>query len=109
VEKHGSWHKTYLLADVKAGQGSIRLLKISPGVAIPEHGHSGSELTLVLKGSFSDENGCFKPGDIADLDDDTEHQPISDSYQDCICLIVTENPLRFKSLVPKVVQYFSGM
>jgi putative transcriptional regulator len=101
--------KTFPLTDVKAGTGSVRLLKISPGVTIPEHGHNGSELTLVLKGSFSDEIGRFKAGDIADLDDDTNHQPIADSSEDCICLVVTEGPLKFKALVPRLMQYFVGM
>ncbi|SCA56550.1 Anti-sigma-E factor ChrR [Candidatus Terasakiella magnetica] len=101
--------KTFPLTEVKAGSGSVRLLKISPGVTIPEHSHSGSELTLVLKGSFSDEIGRFKAGDIADLDDDTNHQPIADSSEDCICLVVTEGPLQFKALVPRLMQYFVGM
>lgn len=101
--------KTFPLSAVRAGKGSVRLLKISPGVTIPEHGHSGTELTLVLKGSFSDEIGRFKAGDIADLDDDTNHQPIADSAEDCICLIVTEGPLKFKALVPRLMQYFVGM
>ena len=101
--------KSFPLTEVKAGRGSVRLLKISPGVTIPEHGHSGAELTLVLKGSFSDEIGRFKAGDIADLDDDTNHQPIADSAEDCICLVVTEGPLKFKALVPRLMQYFVGM
>lgn len=101
--------KTYPLTEVKAGNGSVRLLKISPGVTIPEHSHNGSELTLVLKGSFSDEIGRFKAGDIADLDDDTDHQPIADSDEDCICLVVTEGPLQFKALMPRLMQYFVGM
>jgi putative transcriptional regulator len=101
--------KTFPLNSIKAGSGSVRLLKISPGVTIPEHGHQGGELTLVLKGSFSDEIGRFKSGDIADLDDDTHHQPIADSAEACICLIVTEGPLKFKALVPRLMQYFVGM
>lgn len=101
--------KSYTIPEVKAGNGALRLLKISPGVTIPEHSHSGSELTLVLKGSFSDEIGRFKAGDIADLDDDTDHQPISDGSEDCICLIVTEGPLKFKAVVPRLMQYFVGM
>ncbi len=101
--------KTFPLPEIKAGNGAVRLLKISPGVTIPEHGHCGAELTLVLKGSFSDEVGRFKAGDIADLDEDTNHQPIADTAEDCICLIVTEGPLKFKALMPRLMQYFVGM
>lgn len=101
--------KHFPLEGVKSSKGTLRLLKISPGVTIPEHSHHGSELTLVLKGSFSDEVGCFKAGDIADIDDETNHQPIADSDEDCICLIATEGPLRFKTMMPKIMQYFTGM
>ncbi|MDV7341266.1 ChrR family anti-sigma-E factor [Terasakiella sp. A23] len=101
--------KTFPLPEVKATAGSVRLLKISPGVTIPEHGHCGTELTLVLSGSFSDEIGRFKAGDIADLGEETNHQPIADSDEPCICLVVTEGPLKFKALVPKLMQYFVGM
>ncbi|WP_420546761.1 ChrR family anti-sigma-E factor [Curvivirga sp.] len=101
--------KQFPLENVQAGNGTVCLLKIAPGVTIPEHGHGGTELTLILKGSFSDEVGRFKPGDIADLDENTEHQPIADTAEDCICLIATEAPLKFKSLLPKVMQYFVGM
>ena len=101
--------KSFILPGVQSHSGTVRLFKIAPGVTIPEHGHGGTELTLVLKGSFSDEIGRFKAGDIADLDDDIEHQPIADSAEDCICLIATEQPLRFKNMVPRIMQYFVGM
>jgi putative transcriptional regulator len=101
--------KYFTLDGVNAGKGTLRLLKIAPGVTIPEHTHEGTELTLVLKGSFSDEVGRFMAGDIADLDDDIHHQPIADTDEDCICLIVTEAPLKFKAMMPKLFQYFVGM
>ena len=101
--------KTFTLADVKTQTGALRLLKIAPGVTIPEHTHGGMELTLVLKGSFSDEIGRFTCGDIADLDEETYHQPIADTDEDCICLIATDAPLRFNKLVPRLMQYFTGM
>lgn len=101
--------KSFTLAQINAGNGSLRLLKIAPGITIPEHTHTGNELTLVLKGSFSDEIGRFKAGDMADLDEDNQHQPIADTDEPCICLIATEGPLRFKSVMPKIMQYFVGM
>lgn len=101
--------KCFELAGVKTGGGTLSLLKIAPGVTIPEHSHKGTELTLVLSGSYSDEIGRFGVGDIADLDEDTEHQPIADSSEACICLIATEAPLRFTKLMPRIVQYFAGI
>lgn len=101
--------KTYAIPEVNVEQGSLRLLKIAPGITIPEHTHTGGELTLVLRGSFQDEIGRFCAGDLADLDEDNHHQPIADTHEDCICLIATEGPLKFKSMMPKIMQYFVGM
>ena len=101
--------KTFTLPTKDTGSGTLRLIKIAPGMTIPEHTHGGMELTLVLQGAFSDEIGRFACGDIADLDEETHHQPISDTDEDCICLIATDAPLQFNKLVPRLVQYFTGM
>ena len=101
--------KYFAIAGLNTADGTLSLLKIAPGVNIPEHRHQGIELTQVLKGSFSDEVGRFGDGDIADLDDDIKHQPIADTNEACICLIATEAPLKFTGLMPRLVQYFSGM
>ena len=65
-------------------------------------------LTLILQGSFSDEIGRFTVGDIADLDNEVEHQPLVDSDVDCICLIATDAPLKFSTLLGKIVQPMTG-
>jgi putative transcriptional regulator len=101
--------KHYAISDLQTDGGSLFMLNIAPGTKIPEHGHNGIELTQVLKGSFSDAAGCFNVGDIVDLDDDVEHQPIVGSDESCICLIASQAPLRFTGLVPRLVHYFSGM
>ncbi|MDO6563344.1 ChrR family anti-sigma-E factor [Amphritea sp. 1_MG-2023] len=90
------------------GRGVSRLLRIAPGKSMLTHTHHGNELTLVLRGSFSDEVGRFQVGDIADLDDQIEHQPLVDSQEDCICLIATDAPLRFTTLFGKLVQPMTG-
>lgn len=88
--------------------GGLRLLKIAPGVSIPLHTHAGSELTLILQGSYSDEMGRFCRGDVADLDPEVEHQPITDRAEACICLVATDAPLKFKGFLPKLLQPFTG-
>ncbi len=87
-------------------QGKLFLLRIAPGTCLPEHGHRGNELTLVLSGSYSDEIGRFTPGCIADLDDEINHQPIADRSEDCICLVATDAPLQFHGWVPRLFQNF---
>lgn len=91
---------------IPSTQGRLRLLKIAPGTSMPIHGHTGSELTMVLKGSYSDELGRFRVGDVADLDPEIQHQPATDTHEDCICLIATDAPLKFSGLVPRILQPF---
>jgi putative transcriptional regulator len=91
------------------GGGSARLLRIAPGTTLQHHGHTGIELTLVLGGSFTDEIGRFKAGDLAELEDDVVHQPIADSAEDCVCLIATEGRLRFSSLMGRLMQPLFGL
>lgn len=84
--------------------GSVRLLHIPAGQAVPDHGHNGMELTLVLQGSFSDETGSFGRGDLEIADEDLDHTPVADGGLPCICLAATDAPLRFHSLVPRLFQ-----
>ncbi len=90
-------------------QGVLRLLKISPGTQLPKHTHKADELTLILRGAYRDEIGEFRPGDLADLDDEAEHTPTAFGDEDCICLIATSAPLVFKDLVGRIVQPFVGL
>lgn len=84
--------------------GSVRLLYIPPGQAVPDHSHNGLELTLVLQGSFSDETGRFGVGDLEIADEDLEHTPVADPGEACICLAATDARLRFRALVPRLLQ-----
>jgi len=90
------------------GRGSLRLIKVAPGRLLPAHGHSGSELTLVLRGSFRDESGRYDVGDVADVGEDIEHAPIADADQGCICLVATDGKMHFKSRIARLVQPFIG-
>jgi putative transcriptional regulator len=90
-------------------KGSLKLLSIGPGRKMPEHGHGGGELTLVLKGSYSDHMGRFAIGDIADLDQETEHSPVASGDGVCICLVATDAPTRFKPLWARLLQPFVGI
>ncbi|MFE3836538.1 ChrR family anti-sigma-E factor [Pseudogemmobacter sonorensis] len=84
--------------------GSLRLLYIPPGRAVPEHGHRGLELTLVLQGSFSDSEGRFGRGDVECAHDEIDHQPIAGQGEPCICLAATDAPLRFHAMIPRLLQ-----
>jgi putative transcriptional regulator len=71
---------------------------------VPEHTHDGRELTLVLAGSFRDGKDVFARGDIEEADDTLLHQPVATEEEDCICLAVTEAPLKFTSWIVRLIQ-----
>ncbi len=83
---------------------SARLLYIPAGEAVPEHGHGGLELTLVLQGAFEDETGYFGVGDMEIADGDLDHQPVATGDMPCICLAATDEPLSFKGILPRLLQ-----
>ncbi len=103
----GIWH--YPLPLSQGADGDLRLIKVAPGVALPEHGHGGSEMTMVLRGSYRDKVGEFRAGDVADLGDDIEHAPVADPVTGCICLVATDKPAKFKGLVARLLQPLTGM
>lgn len=83
---------------------SARLLYIPAGQSVPDHGHRGTELTLVLQGAFADDKARFGPGDVEIADESDEHQPVAEAGADCICLAATDAPLRFRNFVPRLLQ-----
>jgi putative transcriptional regulator len=85
---------------------SLRLLRIPAGQAMPDHGHRGMELTLVLQGAFSDAGGRYGRGDVEIADEDLEHTPVAEAGEDCICLAATDAPLRFNGLLARLAQPF---
>jgi putative transcriptional regulator len=103
----GVWH--HRLALSPGVVGDLRLLKIAAGRRMPEHGHGGSELTLVLAGDFGDESGLYRRGDVQDVDEQVEHRPIAGVEGGCICLVAAERPARFKGLASRLVQPWTGM
>jgi putative transcriptional regulator len=69
-------------------------MRIRAGRAVPRHTHRGYELVCVLEGGFSDAAGHYGRGDVAVADDGVDHQPTADADGDCICLAVTDAPVR---------------
>ncbi|MGL4438809.1 MAG: ChrR family anti-sigma-E factor, partial [Bosea sp. (in: a-proteobacteria)] len=81
-----------------------KLYWIKAGRKIPAHTHGGEEVTIVLKGGFSDATGHYRRGDVAMADEELDHKPVADSDQDCICFAVTDAPLKLTGPVGKVIQ-----
>ncbi|MEO5806659.1 ChrR family anti-sigma-E factor [Devosia sp.] len=87
----------------------LMLLRVGAGRRVPEHSHGGHELTLIIKGAYKDRFGVFAAGDIADHDEDVEHQPIAEDGEDCICMVAVDAPLNFRSRLIRTLQPLFGM
>ncbi len=96
-----------ILASSIAG-GDLMLLRIAPGSKLPLHSHSGNELTMILDGAYDDMLGHFGPGDVADLDGETLHQPVTSPGVPCICVAATDGPLKFSGWVARTLQPLFG-
>ncbi|WP_286071960.1 ChrR family anti-sigma-E factor [Stenotrophomonas sp. 57] len=85
---------------------SLIMLKIAPGKCLPMHSHGRSELTQILRGAYNDALGLFAPGDVADLDEDVEHQPVTAPGVPCICVSALDAPLVFSGWLARKIQRF---
>ncbi len=85
---------------------TTRLLWIRAGTAVPSHTHEGSELTLVLKGSFADEKERYLRGDVEEADSHIDHRPIADRDEDCICLAITDAPIKLTGRFGRLLNPF---
>jgi len=73
----------------------LRLLRLAPHQQTPAHRHGGREMTLVLQGGFSDHTGSYGAGDLVIAEGAAfVHAPRA-SAEGCLCLTLTEAPLRF--------------
>lgn len=89
-----SIHATKLCNDVNGNK--IEMIKIQPGGQVASHNHTGEEITVVLSGSFSDDSGIYRQGDIIFRNkDDKYHRPIASQDSECICLTSVEAPIQF--------------
>ena len=85
------------------------LYKIKANRSMPQHTHHGEELTLVLEGGFSDRTGSYQAGDVAIADASIEHRPHADPDRDCVCLVVTDGPLRLTGPVGRLLASLSKL
>ena len=90
----------------ETGEASVRLLSIPAGCEMPDHGHHGTEMTLVLKGAFIDGGARYARGDVEVVDEDVAHTPVADIGEDCICLVACEGRLKFSGLLPRMAAPF---
>lgn len=84
----------------------VALHKIKAGGSVGNHDHKGREVTVVLKGSFSDQEGQYLPGDFLVKNAGEAHRPIASEDADCICLSVLEAPVKFTGPIARLINPF---
>lgn len=87
------------IARFQTGQSDyeVALHRICAGGKTPKHDHEGVEYTVVLKGSFSDENAVYNEGDFLVRNPGDIHQPMGAQNGECICLSALAAPIKLTS------------
>jgi putative transcriptional regulator len=88
---------------------NVIMLKVAAGRRVPRHGHSGTEYTRVLKGSFANALGHFRAGDCVEVDEGIDHQPVVDTGGECVCLSAAEGRVRPSGWIGRLLQPLIGM
>jgi putative transcriptional regulator len=86
----------------------MHMFWIKPGRKMPTHTHEGTELFLVLDGSFTDATGHYGRGDISIADDSLNHRPVAGTDRPCIGFSVTDAPLRLTGSWSERIGMFFG-
>lgn len=94
--------------DIGDGNYLATLQRVRAGGRVATHDHRGEELTLVLRGTFSDEFGVYRGGDFLRREPDQVHTPTAARNEECICLSVFEAPPRFTKLFWRLLNPFLG-
>jgi len=76
-------------------EGNCDFMYMKPGVKGVTHTHHGTEVMVVLDGSFVDELGEYRRGDFVMRNPEHTHTP--GSSEGCLCYSYLDSPLHFTS------------
>ena len=82
------------------------LFRLAPSASPPEHGHTGNEYTLVLAGSFTENDRVYGAGDFAHYDGSDVHVQTADASVGCVCLTVLDAPVRLMGPIGRLLNPF---
>ena len=82
------------------------LLRIKAGQPIPIHTHVGSEYTVLLSGSYTDDGERYGRGDFHLADASLEHKPVADPDRDCLCLAILDAPFKLTGPIGRYINPF---
>jgi putative transcriptional regulator len=93
---------------LKAAGAKVWMMELGAGRPIPQHGHRGQEMVLVLSGGYHDGETGYGPGDVQMSGPDIIHRPIADDDGPCLCLVVVEGCIRPTSPLGRLVASLFG-
>jgi len=99
------WSRVRVPYDAEA---NVLLLRIGAGKCLPQHTHTGTELTQVLYGAFDDGRAVFAQGDFDEADGEIVHQPVVQARGECICLAAVDGRLVFDSWIARMASAVAG-
>ena len=87
--------KSFRYSDINMGDENreTSLLHIKAGGNVPKHHHRGDEITVILKGSFSDQEDHYHVGDYIVRTSGEMHTPVASQDEDCLCLATLDAPI----------------
>lgn len=93
------WHtfigNSFRFSKINSGDNGriTSLLYLKAGGKVPSHSHDGDEITVVLKGSFFDQEGYYRQGDFIVRSNGQAHSPVATQEEDCVCLAAYDGPI----------------
>lgn len=88
------------------GACRVILLRIAPGQCAPRHTHGGIELTCVISGAYTTEDGVFAAGDFEEADPNVTHQPRVISEEACLCVAALDGQIVLPGRIGRLLAPF---
>jgi len=106
-----NWHRIgnafrYSPIRMNDPQRETSLMHIKAGGTLPKHHHKGDEITVVLKGSFSDQEGRYHAGDYLVRSSGDTHTPVASQDEDCLCLATLDAPIVMNNWLYRMLMPF---
>ncbi|MGQ8365042.1 ChrR family anti-sigma-E factor [Glaciecola sp. 1036] len=91
------------------GKNLAQFIYMEQGCVVPEHSHTGNEITLVIDGQFSDGMSSYDSGDLIFLNDSHTHSPYTANHNGCLVFSIVDSPLHFTDGWAKLINPLSNL
>jgi putative transcriptional regulator len=90
--------------DVPGAGARVFMLRAGPGIALPNHKHTGFEWTTILSGAYEHEYGRYAAGDFDEADSEHEHTPRVDPVEGCTCIVAMTGHVSLQGWLGRLLQ-----